>query len=143
MAHFSLAIASFELWVHMLWSASWQEWSITHNRIILLDNNIFYITTSEVFAFLPFGDQSICLAPLCSNNRTNCKAHLLLALSKIFCDFLRNSDFVLDWSDFLVVVLLVNAFSFTLDLAEQIMNNGRRNGLALMRGFLFWLQVIY
>uniref|UniRef100_A0A804MCJ4 Uncharacterized protein n=1 Tax=Zea mays TaxID=4577 RepID=A0A804MCJ4_MAIZE len=27
------------------------------------------------------------------------------------------------------------------DLAEQIMNNGRRNGLALMRGFLFWLQV--
>ncbi|NP_001168161.1 required to maintain repression 2 [Zea mays] len=26
------------------------------------------------------------------------------------------------------------------DLAEQIMNNGRRNGLALMRGFLFWLQ---
>ncbi|CAO2043176.1 unnamed protein product, partial [Urochloa humidicola] len=26
------------------------------------------------------------------------------------------------------------------DLAEQIMNSGRRNGLALMRGFLFWLQ---
>nr|CAB3479844.1 unnamed protein product [Digitaria exilis] len=25
-------------------------------------------------------------------------------------------------------------------LAEQIMNSGRRNGLALMRGFLFWLQ---
>ncbi|KAG2573645.1 uncharacterized protein LOC120641379 [Panicum virgatum] len=26
------------------------------------------------------------------------------------------------------------------DLAEQVMNSGRRNGLALMRGFLFWLQ---
>ncbi|RCV34743.1 hypothetical protein SETIT_7G183400v2 [Setaria italica] len=26
------------------------------------------------------------------------------------------------------------------DLAEQIMNSGRCNGLALMRGFLFWLQ---
>lgn len=30
---------------------------------------------------------------------------------------------------------------FTSDLADQIMNSGRRNGLALMRGFLFWLQV--
>ena len=110
-------------------------------RIIMLDNNI--LPHQKFFLSLLFGDQTICLAPLCSNNRTNCKAHLLLALSKIFCDFLRNSDFVLDWSDFLVVVLLVNAFSFTLDLAEQIMNNGRRNGLALMRGFLFWLQVTY
>ncbi|OEL13758.1 hypothetical protein BAE44_0025225 [Dichanthelium oligosanthes] len=27
------------------------------------------------------------------------------------------------------------------DLAEQIMYSGRRDGLALMRGFLFWLQV--
>ncbi|KAJ1272048.1 hypothetical protein BS78_06G173500 [Paspalum vaginatum] len=26
------------------------------------------------------------------------------------------------------------------DLTEQIMNSGRRDGLALMRGFLFWLQ---
>ncbi|CAD6262894.1 unnamed protein product [Miscanthus lutarioriparius] len=26
------------------------------------------------------------------------------------------------------------------DLADQIMKSGHRNGLALMRGFLFWLQ---
>uniref|UniRef100_A0A0A9EF01 Uncharacterized protein n=2 Tax=Arundo donax TaxID=35708 RepID=A0A0A9EF01_ARUDO len=26
------------------------------------------------------------------------------------------------------------------DLAEQVMNTGSRHGLALMRGFFFWLQ---
>ncbi|KAF8669831.1 hypothetical protein HU200_051005 [Digitaria exilis] len=36
--------------------------------------------------------------------------------------------------------LLMHFLHLTLDLAEQIMNSGRRNGLALMRGFLFWLQ---
>lgn len=49
MAHFCFAIDSFERWVHMLISVSWQEWSInSHSRIIFLDKNIFYLT-SEVF----------------------------------------------------------------------------------------------